>query len=246
MADPTQNDSVLEDASSLAAAARDRGMEQLEGAKGQLAEGAERIAAAVDRTADELDGEGGDTISGFGHSVASLMRQLAGGLRERDVEQFASELGQLARRNPGVFLAGSVALGFGVARFFKARAPRRANSYETSWQERGAPARADREEFDADESLDLSGNRVGMDRSADSDSAAADASRQSMSGNAAPAAAARADERAQTKSRNTGRKAKAQRASAGGSSTASADTLDEATSSGAESTFPDDTGGKGS
>jgi hypothetical protein len=246
MADPTQNDSVLEDASSLAAAARDRGMEQLEGAKGQLAEGAERIAAAVDRTADELDGEGGDTISGFGHSVASLMRQLAGGLRERDVEQFASELGHLARRNPGVFLAGSVALGFGVARFFKARSPRRAARYETSWQERGATSRTEREEYDADESLDLSGNPVGMDRRAENDSAASEAARQSMSGNATPAAPVRGDERAQSKSRNTGRKAKSQRASAGGSSAASADTpLDEATTGGVESTFSDDTGGKG-
>jgi hypothetical protein len=105
-------------------AALDRGKEQLESAKGRWAEGAERVAEAVDRTADELEGDGGaGPISGFGHSVASLMRQLSGGLRERDVDEFARELGTLARRNPGMFLAGSVALGFGVARFFKARTP---------------------------------------------------------------------------------------------------------------------------
>jgi hypothetical protein len=122
MAEIPRNE-ITQEASDLLGAARDRGLQQLEGAKGQLAEGAERVASAVERTADEIDGEGDGAISGFGHSVASLMRQLAGGLRERDVEEFARELGALARRNPGVFLAGSVALGFGIARFFKARSP---------------------------------------------------------------------------------------------------------------------------
>jgi hypothetical protein len=146
----------------LAAAARDRGVEQLEGAKAQLAEGAERVAAAVDRTAEQLEGDGDDAISGFGHSVASLMRQLAGGLRERDVEDFARELAALARRNPGVFLAGSVALGFGIARFFKARAPQSSQMRgDGAWQTTGGdwntrePARPERDD-DAEERLDLS------------------------------------------------------------------------------------------
>jgi hypothetical protein len=147
----------------LATAALDRGKEQLESAKGRWAEGAERVAEAVDRTADELQGDGGaGAISGFGHSVANLMRQLSGGLRERDVDEFARELGALARRNPGMFLAGSVALGFGVARFFKARRPDA--DYESQYQGRsdgawheagGEPARA-RPDFDSEENLDLS------------------------------------------------------------------------------------------
>ncbi len=188
MADPTRTEDVLGEASDLAAAARDRGMEHLEGAKGQLAEGAERVAAAVERTADELEGDGDDAISGFGRSLAGLMRQLSGGLRERDIEQFAGELGELARRNPGVFLAGSVALGFGVARFFKARPPQRGarsdygeldgrdrqsfydggSSYGASGRMDGGPSMdQERGDFDADESLDLSGNPAGIDRRED-------------------------------------------------------------------------------
>lgn len=157
MAETTGNDD-------LAAAVRDRGMEHLEGAKGQLAEGAERVAAAVDRTAEQLEEDGDNAISGFGHSVASLMRQLAGGLRERDVEDFARELATLARRNPGVFLAGSVALGFGIARFFKARSPQSSQvrgdeggqSTGGSWGTRES-TRPERE-YDAEERLDLSAN----------------------------------------------------------------------------------------
>jgi len=155
MAETTGNDD-------LAAAVRDRGMEQLEGAKGQLAEGAERVAAAVDRTAERLEEDGDNAISGFGHSVASLMRQLAGGLRERDVEDFARELAALARRNPGVFLAGSVALGFGIARFFKARTPQSSQMRgDEGWQSASGGMRDStrfEREHDAEERLDLSAN----------------------------------------------------------------------------------------
>jgi hypothetical protein len=158
MAETTRNEGA-EVGADLVAAARDRGMQELEGAKGQLAEGAERVASAVDRTADALEEDGDNAISGFGHSVASLMRQLAGGLRERDVEDFARELADLARRNPGVFLAGSVALGFGIARFFKARVPqssyRDAGWQSGGWQESQEFSGGNRA-YDAEEHLDLS------------------------------------------------------------------------------------------
>jgi hypothetical protein len=147
-------------------------MEQLEGAKGQLADEAERVASAVERTADELEGDGDAAISGVGRSVASLMRQLAGGLRERDVEQFAGELGALARRNPAVFLAGSVALGFGISRFFKARAPQ-SSGYGRGWEAGdGSSVREpsdfdSRTDFDSEERLDLSRNPSAIERPAD-------------------------------------------------------------------------------
>ena len=174
MANPTRNEGVVDDAAELAAAARDLGMEQLQGAKGQLAEGAERVASAMERTADDLESDGDATISGFGHSLAGLMRQLAGGLRERDIEQFASELGSLARRNPGVFLAGSVALGFGVVRFFKARPqqdalPSRYDDYDddayAGRQDGGRSAPDESDELVADdESLDLSQSPTAVER----------------------------------------------------------------------------------
>lgn len=101
-------------------------------------DGADLAAAARDRGTEQLEGDGDDAIAGFGRSVTSLMRQLAGGLRERDIEELAQELGALARRNPGVFLAGSVALGFGIARFFKGRASHEGGS-ERSAAGVGAP-----------------------------------------------------------------------------------------------------------
>jgi hypothetical protein len=210
MAETPRNEQAKEGAD-LVGAARDRGLEHLEGAKAQLAEGAERAADAVERTADELDGEGDSRLSGFGHSMANVMRQLAGGLRERDVEAFAHELGALARRNPGVFLAGSVALGFGMARFFKARAPQSSTGADYdrqadgAWQRSGEGLSAARAEFDADESLDLS----------------ARSSTEKDSGQAS--VTAREDDRSQSKSRQSSKqKGKPQRASSGGSQQAGA------------------------
>jgi len=220
----------MQEAAKLAAAARDRGIEHLEGAKGQLAEGAERVAAAVERTAEELDGEQEGAISGFGHSVASLMRQLAGGLRERDVEAFAQELGSLARRNPGVFLAGSVALGFGIARFFKARAPQSHASYdedwqsESGWQGRGQRDRGGRDDVYSEEALDLStgstqrGEVSGGQHAQPPSSAPNTASAQRGDSPAdTTATVAGDDDSTKGKSRQSGKqKVKPQRASSGG------------------------------
>ncbi len=113
----------------LRGAALDRGREEMESAKNRVADRAEAIAEAVESTADELESNGDGAVSGYGRSLASMMRQLAGGLRENDIESFARELAGFARRNPGAFLAGSVALGFGLSRFMKASG-RRAEHYD--------------------------------------------------------------------------------------------------------------------
>lgn len=108
----------------LADVARERGREQLEGAKREMADRADRIADAVESTAEQLEQNGGGAIAGYSRSLGTVMRQLAGGLRERDVDEFARELTSFARQHPGAFLAGSVALGFGISRFFKASTQR--------------------------------------------------------------------------------------------------------------------------
>ena len=239
MAEPTGTDRG-HDGGDLAAAARDRGMEQLESAKARLADGAERVAAAVERTADELDGGGEEGISGFGRSAATLMRQLAGGLRERDIEEFARELGSLARRNPGVFLAGSVALGFGIARFFKARPPRgRPNGAYASrgddWRSSFDSEPREREDFDAEESLDLSSSSLdGRDTEETSEDPGVSPSSDGSD--------RRDEERVRGKGRQAGKKAKPQRASASGSES----TPPAESSTAASSTDGASTGGAGS
>lgn len=117
-------------AKSAAETARERGRETLEGAKERAAEQAQGVASALEATADDLEaGDGNEALSGYTRSMASIMKRFAGGLRERDIEEFAGELASFARRNPASFLAGSVALGFGVSRFLKATSQRSREEY---------------------------------------------------------------------------------------------------------------------
>jgi hypothetical protein len=111
-------------ARSAADTAQRRGREEADDLKQRAADKAEEIADALDTGADDLEGNGGEALSSYGHSMADVMRRLAGGLREHDIEDFAAELSEYARRNPAVFLAGSVALGFGISRFLKASSSR--------------------------------------------------------------------------------------------------------------------------
>lgn len=136
------------------AAARDYGRDALENAKSRLADGADRAAGAAERIANGLEDESGQNpISDLGRNLADAIRRLAGGTREHDVELIARELGQLARRKPGVFLAGSVALGFGLARFLKAR-PQSGASMGDGVRRRSASERG----YDAEDALDMSEN----------------------------------------------------------------------------------------
>jgi len=117
-------------ASSTADAAKRRGRESADRMKDTAAERAEELASALESTADDLDeSDGGEMIAGVERSLAELMRRFAGGLREHEIEEFAGQLATFARRNPATFLAGSVALGFGVSRFLKATSTRSVEDY---------------------------------------------------------------------------------------------------------------------
>lgn len=117
-------------ASSAAETAKRKAQEAADRARDRTADRAEEIAAALDSTADDLEtSASGEMISGYGHSMAELMRRFAGGLREQEIEEFAGQLAEFARRNPASFFAGSVALGFGMSRFLKASSTRSLEEY---------------------------------------------------------------------------------------------------------------------
>ncbi|WP_434610786.1 hypothetical protein J3P80_15285 [Pseudomonas sp. D2-30] len=66
--------------------------------------------------------EANDTL-GLSHYLADMadnMSGLASKLRNKSAEQLLHDGSRLARENPGLFLAGSIAVGFGLSRFLKA------------------------------------------------------------------------------------------------------------------------------
>jgi hypothetical protein len=55
-------------------------------------------------------------------ALSERVRAFSGYLEDRSLEDLVSDARALAQRNPGLFVAGGVALGFALSRFLKASA----------------------------------------------------------------------------------------------------------------------------
>ncbi|HEX5046727.1 MAG TPA: hypothetical protein VFX89_06360 [Gammaproteobacteria bacterium] len=118
---------------------RSESREQLGSAAREAASGAKRQAESVYRdvssgaaaTADEasdamkdaasrLDESGHETLGKATAALADQARRFSSYLESRRLEDFVRDAQRLAQRNPALFIAGGVALGFALSRFFKA------------------------------------------------------------------------------------------------------------------------------
>ena len=106
----------------LAQTAAEAGKAQVDSGISRAAGQVDTLARAVDVAANRLKDENQEGLAAFATHVASSITTLADRLRERSVDDLASDARQLARSNPAMFLAGSVAVGFGLTRFLKASA----------------------------------------------------------------------------------------------------------------------------
>lgn len=87
-----------------------------QGAAGRV----EGIAESIDAAAAHLGEEDMARLSGYVHDMARSLTGFAQDLRERNGDELLHDLGAMARRNPALFVGGSVALGFGLSRFARA------------------------------------------------------------------------------------------------------------------------------
>lgn len=114
---------LKEKALGAAREAGQRGKSQLEARKGAAAEQVQRLAGVVERAAGDLGQEDG-SLARYASELAGSMNRFAEGLQNRSVDQLMGDVQSLARRNPALFLLGSVALGVVLARFLKASGER--------------------------------------------------------------------------------------------------------------------------
>ena len=106
-----------------------------EGAKGEagkyvesrVEQGASGVKAAADaveeaaRSVREKHPDGmAASLSDYAIDAAHRVSEFAESLRGRSVDELAGDVRSMARNNPAVFLAGSVAVGFALARFLRA------------------------------------------------------------------------------------------------------------------------------
>lgn len=106
--------------------AKDEGKAQLERYRGTGADELARVAQSVRAAASDLETDR-PMLSRYVSSLAENMVRLADDMRDKSVDELVRDVNRLARQNPGVFIAGSVALGFGLVRFARSSGQRAAS-----------------------------------------------------------------------------------------------------------------------
>lgn len=120
-------ETIREEAGAVAEQARALGREhaerQFEHGKGVVEEQVDAVGAAVDDAAERLRAEN-HPLAGYADELSGQLSRLSRGIQESSLDDLAYRTRRLARENPGLFMLGSVAVGFAAARFFKASAGR--------------------------------------------------------------------------------------------------------------------------
>lgn len=96
------------------------GRQTLEQRKRSAADHINDIAQALERAASQLE----EPLASYTNRAALSVSNLATRVREGSVDDLVEDTRRLARRNPALFLAGGVAIGFALSRFIKASGQR--------------------------------------------------------------------------------------------------------------------------
>ena len=99
---------VKETATARLTSQRDRGLDVLES-----------VSEAVRTTTQKLRENQHDAIAGYVDRAADQIDQWSQRLRDKDIQELITDVQQLARRRPAVFIGSAFALGLLAARFLK-------------------------------------------------------------------------------------------------------------------------------
>lgn len=102
---------------------KEDGRRTIEQRKRSAAERVDGIAQALQRSGAQFS-ETEPTLADLASRIADTVGNLATRLREGSIDDLVDDTRALARRNPGLFIAGGMVAGFVLARFVKASAHR--------------------------------------------------------------------------------------------------------------------------
>lgn len=89
-----------------------------------LADETDALSDAIDAAASSLDDQDREGLARYARELSSNLAKAAEQLEGRSVDELANDAKRLARDNPALYMLGSIAVGFGLSRFFKASAER--------------------------------------------------------------------------------------------------------------------------
>jgi hypothetical protein len=117
-------------AAELTTEAKTRAADEFDTRKSQAISRLDGVASALRQTSRELENQEDTTIAQYTDAAADQVERFSHYLDQRDFGQLVNEVKQLAHRQPEMFVAGALAAGFLVGRFFKSsRTPARDESY---------------------------------------------------------------------------------------------------------------------
>jgi hypothetical protein len=114
---------LQDDAMDLLDSAREQGAAKLEEYRESAAGQIETLAQSAKSAAHSMHDNDSLGLSRYVSDVAETMTTLADQLRHQSADQLLQQGARLARDNPGLFITGSIALGFGLSRFLRASSP---------------------------------------------------------------------------------------------------------------------------
>jgi hypothetical protein len=110
-------DQAEQTAGRMVGQAKEQASSRLASQKDHVAGSAGAVAQAIRQTGRELRDQDQAAIGRYADTAADQVERFAGYLRDRDISDLVDDLEGFARRQPGLFLGGAVALGFLGTRF---------------------------------------------------------------------------------------------------------------------------------
>ncbi len=98
---------------------RDTAQSMADQQKNRAAHTVSDLGAALHRAADKLQDENDPRMANYAHSAADHLDAISRKLEERDLASIRGDAEGLARRSPGLFLAGAFLGGLFIGRFLR-------------------------------------------------------------------------------------------------------------------------------
>lgn len=113
---------IGEGADDVAEKMRAEGQEQVQHYRNVAADKVDTLADSVRAAASEMREDDVAHLSRHVADMAGSLGRMADGLREKSADEILHDVRRIARENPTLFIAGSIAIGFGLTRFARASA----------------------------------------------------------------------------------------------------------------------------
>ncbi|MBV9358589.1 MAG: hypothetical protein JO023_24015 [Chloroflexi bacterium] len=118
-------DQAQQTAGQVTGQATEQATSQLENQKGRLVDTLVTVSQALRQTGQQLNQQEQGTVAGYVERTAEQVDRTTNYLRSHEVRELLADTQDLARREPALFLAGALALGFVGARFLMSSGQRR-------------------------------------------------------------------------------------------------------------------------